>query len=260
MFVWHIREMGHDHNRMVFDLGEAVALRVMDRFSALILTNSHCVAQRFSGAFDRRKVEVVYQAVTAERTAETVAVPGGDAFRCVSVGSISPAKHQEEAIEAVARLRGEGREVELRIIGEGDANFEAGLREPVRRLELEDAVTCPARASTPAAARRGSHAVVNCSRHEAFGRVTVEGMLAGRPVVGARSAGTAELIRNEENGFLYEPGDVEGLAAILRRLIERPEEGREVAERARAWAGSRFGEQRYGDELAGHLRRVVESG
>lgn len=257
--VWHIRELGHDHNRMVFDLGEPAALRMMDRLSALILTNSHCVADRFQGAFDAGKVAVVYQAVSPDRDAEELSAPEGDAFRCVTVGSISPAKHQEEAIEAVARLRDEGRAVELRIIGEGDERFHAELRRQVRRLGVDGAVSFLGELPSAWPWISASHAVVNCSRHEAFGRVTVEGMLAGRPVVGARSAGTAELIRDGETGFLYEPGDVAGLTAILRRLIERPEEGRSVGERARDWAESRFSEQRYGDEVAGHLRRVVES-
>jgi glycosyltransferase involved in cell wall biosynthesis len=258
--VWHIREMGHDHNRMVFDLGENIALRVMDRLSALILTNSHCVARRFREAFAARKVAVVYQAVTPDRRDNGVPAPAEGSFRCVAVGAISRAKHQEEAIEAVAVLRGEGHAVELAIIGRGDAAFELELRARVAELGLDEAVSFLGELPTAWHWIESADAVVQCSRHEAFGRVTVEGMLAGRPVVGARSAGTAELIEDRRNGFLYEPGDVAGLASILRELIERPETGAGVAARAREWAASRFGEQRYGDELAGQLRRVVESG
>jgi glycosyltransferase involved in cell wall biosynthesis len=42
-------------------------------------------------------------------------------------------------------------------------------------------------------------------------------MAAGLPVVAARSGGPAEYIRDGENGLLHTPGDVEGLAAAMRR-------------------------------------------
>ena len=44
--------------------------------------------------------------------------------------------------------------------------------------------------------------VASCS--EAFGRVTVEAMLAGMLVIGADVAGTSELICDGVNGILYE--------------------------------------------------------
>jgi len=250
--VWHIRELGHEHNRMVFDLGERTALRVMDALSVSILTTSHCVARRFLPAFGREKVNVLYQAVEPDPGPPDERPRRG--FRCVAVGSISPAKRQEEAIEAVAMLRAEGREVELLIVGEGDPRYERRLRDLVGQLGLERDVAFLGEVPTAWPILVGADAVVQCSRREAFGRVTVEGMLAGRPVVGARDAGTAELIRDGANGWLYEPGDVAGLAGVLRGLMDRPREAARVAARARDWAAERFSRRRYGDEILERLR------
>jgi glycosyltransferase involved in cell wall biosynthesis len=52
--------------------------------------------------------------------------------------------------------------------------------------------------------------------HEAF--------LADVPVVGARIGGIAELIRDGENGRLYEPTSAAALAAVLSHLIDQPAE------------------------------------
>jgi len=254
--VWHIRELGHEHNRMVFDLGERTALRVMDALSASILANSRCVAERYRPAFGRRKVSVVYQAVEPDLRPGPAIDRPKRGFRCVAVGSISPAKRQEEAIEALALLRAEGRAVELLIVGEGDPRYERHLRELSRRLGLEQEVAFLGEVPSAWSILLGADAVVQCSRREAFGRVTVEGMLAGRPVVGARDAGTAELIRDGRNGFLYEPGDVAQLAAVLRRLMDRPAEAAAVAARARDWAAARFSPRRYGDEILQRFRDV----
>jgi glycosyltransferase involved in cell wall biosynthesis len=254
--VWHIRELGHEHNRMVFDLGERTALRVMNALSALILANSECVARRFRPAFGPGKIGVVYQAVEPDLRPGPAVDRPRRGFRCVAVGSISPAKRQEEAIEAVALLRAEGRDVELLIAGEGDPVYERHLRDLTRRLGLEGEVAFLGEVPSAWPVLRGADAVVQCSRREAFGRVTVEGMLAARPVVGARDAGTAELIHDGRNGLLYEPGDVDQLAAVLRRLMDRPDEAARIGARARDWAAGRFSRRRYGEEILDRLRDV----
>jgi glycosyltransferase involved in cell wall biosynthesis len=251
--VWHLRELGHVHNRMVFDLGERTSLGLVRRLSALVLANSHCVAERYRDALRPKKAEVVYQGVQLPQDAAAPFPAPGDGFRCAVVGSISPSKRQEEAIRALALLDGQGLRAELLIVGGGDPAYERLLHDLVAELGVGERVTFLGRLESAQPVIAGADAVVHCSRHEAFGRVTVEGMLAGKPVVGARSAGTAELIRDGENGLLYEPGDSRQLAAILKRLIEDPDEGRRLGERARVWARERFTQERFADEILTRL-------
>ena len=247
--VWHIRELGYEHNRLVFDLGRERALGLVRKLSAVCVANSHCVAEKYRDALRPTEVRVVYQGVELGDPAAAPPAPPKEAFRCVVVGSLGPFKCQEEAIRAIERLDRKGKPVELLIVGKGDDRYEAELREIVAEKELRERVLFLGELESAAAVLRSADAVVNCSRHEAFGRVTVEGMLAGKPVVGARSGGTAELIRDRENGFLYEPGDAEGLASILERLIELPAEARRVGQEARSWAEARFTRERFADEI-----------
>jgi 1,4-alpha-glucan branching enzyme len=58
---------------------------------------------------------------------------------------------------------------------------------------------------------------------EPFGRVTVESMALGTPVVGSRVGGIAEIIDNENTGKLFSPGDVGELASLLIELINNPD-------------------------------------
>jgi glycosyltransferase involved in cell wall biosynthesis len=62
------------------------------------------------------------------------------------------------------------------------------------------------------------HCFVLPSRRESFGVVYVEAMACGRPVIAARGGGPEEIV-TEETGILVNPGDVEGLAKALRRVI-----------------------------------------
>jgi hypothetical protein len=45
-------------------------------------------------------------------------------------------------------------------------------------------------------------------------------MMQGVPVVGANSAGTAEIIEDEVSGLLYPAGDIGALTRQLRRLVQ----------------------------------------
>jgi len=247
--VWHLRELGYVHNRMVFDLGERFSTGLMPRLSMLVLANSHCVAEHYREALSPREAEVLYQCVQLPDDVVAWFPAKGDGFRCVVVGAIGFSKRQEEAVRAVALLGEQGFQVELAIVGEGDPRYEKLLRDLVVELDVEDRVSFLGQLESAAPVIAGADAVVHCSRHEAFGRVTVEGMLSGKPVIGARSAGTAELIRDGETGLLYEPGDVKQLAGALRRLIDDPGEARRLGATGREWARTRFTEERFVSEL-----------
>jgi glycosyltransferase involved in cell wall biosynthesis len=255
--VWHLRELGHAHNRMVFDLGERWSLDRVGGLSDLVLANSHCVAERYAAALAPRRARVIYQGVQLPAAVEPWFPVEGDGFRCAVVGSIGRSKRQEEAIRAVRLLDERGLRVRLAVVGEGDPGYTRELQQLVARLAVEDRVEFLGQLPSAIPVIAGADALVHCSRHEAFGRVTVEGMLAGKPVVGARSGGTAELIRDGQTGLLYEPGDVAQLAGLLQELAARPERARQLGERARAWARDRFTERRFGDELLDCLRPLA---
>jgi glycosyltransferase involved in cell wall biosynthesis len=68
------------------------------------------------------------------------------------------------------------------------------------------------------------------SLNEGMGRVLVEAMAAGRPVVASRTGGIPDLVRHEESGLLVNPGDEAGLAAAIARLLESPAEAQRLAD------------------------------
>lgn len=67
--------------------------------------------------------------------------------------------------------------------------------------------------------RRCTVAVVPSLMHEAFGLVALEAMSAGRPVIASNIGGLPDIITDDEDGILVEPGDVEALRAALARVL-----------------------------------------
>ncbi len=94
-----------------------------------------------------------------------------------------------------------------------------------------------------AAWARCSIAVVPSICPEGFGRVAVEAMHAGRPVVASSLGGLAEIVVNGETGVLVTPGDVGALRAALQRLLDDPGIAEELGKAGRVRA------QRYTTEV-----------
>lgn len=99
--------------------------------------------------------------------------------------------------------------------------------------------------------------LVLTSLHEGLPRVIPEAMAARRPVVATAVDGTPEAVVDGETGFLRAPGDVEGMAASVVRLLGDPglaaRMGESAAARVGAWDSEemvRRQESLYGELLA----------
>ena len=66
-------------------------------------------------------------------------------------------------------------------------------------------------------------AVVPSREPEPFGRVAIEAMAAGLPVVAAKHGGLMEIIEDEVTGLLFQPNEAAALASSLKRLLQSGE-------------------------------------
>lgn len=66
------------------------------------------------------------------------------------------------------------------------------------------------------------------STQEAYGAVTGEALMAGAKVIVSRKAGSWDLVREGENGYVVEPDDVDAMTACLSRLLDTVEAGRKL--------------------------------
>lgn len=212
----------------------------------------------------RRRTRVVYNGVPGP---PEVAVADGGAgaapgsAHVVLVGRLSPRKGSDVALEAVALLRGTGRDVRLTLCGSVFAGyewFEDQLRVRAAADDLAGAVDLVGYADPWEWFARGDVVVVP-SRVEPFGNVAVQAMLAGRPVVVSRTQGLAEIVRDGETGLLVRPGDPVALADAIAELLDDPARASVLAEAGRTDAAERFGAQRYRAQMGRLLvaRRAV---
>lgn len=258
--VWHLHEFGFRDPNLLFDLGKHATTYLMDRFSTVFIANSDALLNDYARYISQHKIRKIYQAVTLRDELEDVQRKPDPKllFRCVIVGSLHVAKGQDEAIRALAELLHRGVEAELLFVGDGGRRFRETLRQQIKSLDLEQRVKFIGYAENPAQFIRMADVMLVCSRWEAFGRATVEAMLAEKPVIGTtNSGGTAELIQDGKTGLLYEAGNHVELADKIQYLYENPEEKSRLGTAARIWAADRFTQERYAKEVLNLLSNVL---
>jgi len=83
-------------------------------------------------------------------------------------------------------------------------------------------------------------ALVITSNYENCPNVMLEAMACGRPVIAPRIGGIPEVVRHGVSGYLYPPGDLEGLCRILAELSTHPEIAARMGAEARRTILDRF--------------------
>ncbi|MCZ7862300.1 glycosyltransferase family 4 protein [Agrobacterium salinitolerans] len=155
-------------------------------------------------------------------------------------GRLSEWKGQHVFLDAIAAMEG----VQAVIVGGalfGQEAYEARIREQASRLGLEGRVRFlgfrPDVPELMAAMDVVAHTSIVA---EPFGRVVVEAMMCGRPVVATRGGGVTEIIRDGETGLLVPPGNASALAAAIGRILSQPALAERLARKGRKDVSQRF--------------------
>ncbi len=136
------------------------------------------------------------------------------------VGVLRHEKSVDTLIQAVGLLQQRNQPVHLHVVGDGPerANLE---REALRCLQ-PNTVHFHGFQTDPAMLHRfyvNADLFVLCSVSEGLGRVVLEAMARGVPVVATRVGGIPDLVRDGETGLLVPPRDPEALAHAMDRII-----------------------------------------
>ena len=254
--VWYLREFGYKDHGWRFHLGEKASLWLINRLSLVCLAVSRAVAQEYQKGITASKVHYLYQPIDVSQSSfpEISLNNPPVQITCIMVGSLQEGKRQEDAIRALALLRDQGITAQLWLVGGGVGHYYNFLKNLVQEKALTAEVRFLGQVDSAFPYIQKADVLLLCSRCEAFARVVVEAMKAGKPVIGSRSGGTVEQIRDGFNGFLYKPRDCQDLAEKIKNLLYHPQKAREMGRNGREWAMRTFTREHYRQSLA----RILE--
>ncbi len=271
--VWHLRDlMTADH----FSRGHRwVTTCVANTLVARVIANSQATCRAFVESGGRaERVATVHNGIDP---APFDAVDGDDVERLrkewapegaplIGVFSrLAPWKGQHVLIEALRHVppasAGAG-SAHVLLVGDAlfgeEARYAEALRRQVRRLGLAGRVHFLGfRDDVPQLMRAVDVVAHTSTAPEPFGRVIVEGMLAGRPVVATKAGGALEVVEDGATGLLVPPDAPHVLGEALQQLLTCPDLAARLARDGRAAARRRFSMQQMLGGVAQQIHHVL---
>src|SRR5262249_40890474 len=158
------------------------------------------------------------------------------------IGRMTGVKRTDDVLLALQRLRERGVDACLCMVGDGpdrdaveERAHELGIARDCLFLGYQEDVA-PFYAALDT--------LVLPSGNEGTPVSAIEALASGRPVVATRVGGVPDVVRDGEDGFLVEPGDVEGMAGRLALLAADPDLCRSMGEAGRARVLARYSVRR----------------
>ena len=119
------------------------------------------------------------------------------------IGIFDQAKGQLLAVDYIFKVLNHYPNIQLHLFGDKDCNYKRKVEKLVTDLSLEDKVIFKGFVDDAKEIYKNIDILLMFSKSEGFGRVTVEAMSYGAPVIGFDSGGTSELIENKVSGCLF---------------------------------------------------------
>lgn len=196
--IWHLREYGNKDHGLNPLLGwNYLRNKINNADITISITNS--VKEHF-GLIGKKNAYTLFNAVQKSCDLNLEYEKENYFLFC---GTISYLKGVETAINVFIKLNKKYPNFKLRIVGAGNTKYIKSLKNMLDEIHEGKNIIFEGYQNNPIPIMRKSRALLMCSKNEAMGRVTAEAMLNGCPVIGYKSGGTIELIKNKETGFLY---------------------------------------------------------
>jgi glycosyltransferase involved in cell wall biosynthesis len=244
-----------------------IAVTMANLFASLVIADSKATQAAFVGAGGRQEITkfiyysfdpILYQVNELRREQLRNEFDLEHSFVVGHFSRLSPWKGQNVLIEALQYCP---ENVVAVFVGDalfGEEEYVEKLHEQVEELGLQKRVSFVGFQSNVSEWMVACDLIAHTSTApEPFGRVIVEGMLCGRPVVAADAGGATEIVEHGHTGWLTPPGDALKLAAIINQCHNQPEQAIEIAKVGKSQATQRFNPLTINKEINLMLHQVL---
>lgn len=225
--IWHCRVSEFDPYL------DFMLIRIVDH----IVVNSKATALRFPARF-HAKIDIVYNGFDLKWLREaTISKPtwiNDEWISILVVARVSRWKRHDLVLAAFEKIALTEKNAHLICVGEKDYSEPAWwdeLQEKTKCSSFSQRIHWIGAVDDVRPWYRAASMMVLSSINEPFGRVVVEAMACGVPVIATQSGGIPEIITHMQNGILVPENDIDAIAeAIMKILHDKTLEKRIIEE------------------------------
>ena len=220
--------------------------RTLLHFPDVLIANSKATAESYI-PFVRKhqKVEVVYNGVDLEEYSPSLKDNtirkrygiGDNKFLIGMIGRISRPKRQDIFLKTIAEVVKFYPDVCAFIVGDTridrSEQYLEELHQLVKKFELEDKVIFTGFINDMKGLYASLDLLVLPSQAEPFGRVLIEMMAMGKPVVATKSGGAVEIVEHEVTGLLIPPDDEKSMSKAILKIINDKQSAKKMGNAGR---------------------------
>ena len=223
----------HKVNVATVKLTSKLHVKTVKKCDSLIVSTSN-LKEQYSRDLGANRIRVIPLGVDTEYFAPSKETENkNNSCEILTVCFLTKRKGVDFLIEAMPSILRECQNAKLRIIGDG---LEKGnLISLARKLGITKHVTLECLVSHSKLLEFYRNASIFClpSLNEPFGKVIIEAMACGKPVVATKVSGPAEIIEDGKDGILASPADSKFLAEAIIQLLNDDRMRREIGRNAR---------------------------
>jgi glycosyltransferase involved in cell wall biosynthesis len=199
-------------------------------------------------------------AAQKQRLREELGLPVTNPLVCMAARS-DPLKGHEVFLQAAAKVAESNRQVRFLVIG-GDWDgpcqneLEGHIKQRRKELGLSEALMLLPHTARVRDYMRCADVVVVPSLSEGFGRVAVEAMMEETAVIASNVGGLAEILRDNQDGILVQPGNEGELARGIQKMLADAEFRERGVASAHARSQALFSHEAMIEQIERHLATI----
>lgn len=193
------------------------ANKIIAKNSDKIIFQCHYMANDFikETGVTPKSYKVIYNPVNTENVSRLKNEVNSKVQDFVAIGRLSPQKDYFTLVQAFDILKNKfNKNYVVRVLGDGE--LKEDLLKDIKQKNLTENVILEGYTANPYSFLQNSKALISTSLFEGFSNVIVESLCLGIPVIASNCPGAnSEVLKEGENGFLFETGNAKNLAETL---------------------------------------------
>ena len=256
--VWHAREILDDQSPHNFILGPCAALSIISRLSHRIIAISKVVENSFHQCKRTPKIRVIYNPSDLHQSSDLSHTNdfrlelniSDDVPLVTQIANVTPVKGCEDFVQAAVHVRRSIPDARFLLVGGTPyPDYQRGITNLIEYHDMQNHFILTGFRQDVLDIYRAIDLLVLPSHYEPFGRVLIEAMAAGKPVIGTRVGGIPEIIEDGVTGLLVPPHSPEKLAQAIIEILQNREMAHQMGEAGRIRAQELFSVERYVAEI-----------